>query len=158
MPVKPLRSHAVANPKTKGERIRYARIASNLSLQELADAIKVMVGGKVTRSQVSRWERDDIKNPNNINMLAIQGITGFSADWLVRGKGPQKAVVPSADAVAAAAIDVPRLARALEAANPGATSAQAHARIVGALYDLIGDTPDIEPSLLARIAATLARG
>lgn len=157
MPKLPLRSHAVARPKTLGERIRYARISCNLSQGELAAAIRLQTGRKITKSLIGQWERGGIANPNNEYLLAVQASTGFSMDWLIRGRGPEKATLPAAGA-STAPLDESLLARAMLAAEPGLTDASRRAKVVSALYGLLVDTPDIAPALLARFAATLAKG
>lgn len=140
--------------RTLGERIRYARSSVGLSQGQLAAALRPITKTKVGKSLISQWERDVIHNPNNETMLAIQAVTGFSLDWLVRGKGPERVSIPTSATTARATIDHARLARAMRAAAPDLP--ESLARTVGDLYDLIGDTPDISDALLDRIAATLA--
>lgn len=157
MSSRPLRTTAVQKPRTQGERIRYARIESNLSQSQLARGVSSYAKSKITKSLVSQWERDSVANPNNANMLGVQMVTGFAVQWLVNGRGPQRLVIPSADPNNIAPLDVSRLARAMKAANPTLEDPEGRARTVAALYDLLGDTPDIAPALLARFAATLSR-
>lgn len=157
MPSRPLRTSAARSPKNQGERIRVARIESNLSQAQLASAISKISGGRVTKSLVSQWETGDVKNPNNANMLAIQVITGFSMNWLVTGRGPQRVTLPSARTDTIAPLDQGRLARAIAAAVPDLPDTHRIARAVGGLYDLLGDTPDIKDDLLARFAAALLK-
>lgn len=149
-----LRTASVPKPRTQGERIRYARIACNLSQQSLASAVAAISKQKISKSLVSKWELDGVANPNGANMLAIQAITGFSTQWLVTGKGPQRAEIPTPAALAP--LDIDRLAKALAAAEPGlGVDYVETARVVSALYDMLSDTPEIAPALLARFATTL---
>ncbi len=157
MSIRPLRTSAAENPRTQGERIRFARLAMDLSQGQFAERLGRSGGGKISKSLVSMWERGGIKNPNNANLLAIQAVTGFAMEWLISGKGPQKVTIPSTrrDATAAA-IDRELLARAIAAVAPAGTDAANFARMIGGLYDLLGDTPDLSDELLARFAKTLA--
>jgi transcriptional regulator with XRE-family HTH domain len=155
MSVRPLRTTAVQKPTTQGERIRFARIACNLSQPQLARAVSQISKSKVTKSLVSQWERDSVANPNNANMLAIQAVTGHSLEWLVSGRGPQKVSLPKATADSSAPLDAQRLARCFLAVNPALEMPLEKARTVAALYDLLGDTPDMSTVTLQRLAATL---
>ncbi|MCR6496203.1 helix-turn-helix domain-containing protein [Thermomonas sp. S9] len=75
---RPLRTTLPQNPKTQGERIRYARISSNLTQQQLAQAVGRITKSVIDKATVSKWEGDSTSNPTNANMLAIQAVTGFS--------------------------------------------------------------------------------
>lgn len=154
---RPLRTDLPVNPRTRGERLRYARISNNLSQQQFARGIKQIAGGSVSKSMVSQWEVGGVKNPSNANMLAIQSITGFSMEWIVNGRGPQRVSLPSSDPNNIAPLDVVRLAKAMKAANPGLEDADVRAKVVAGLYDLLGDTPDVSPAHLARFAAALSK-
>lgn len=140
--------------RTQGDRLRYARRMSGLSLDQMATAIRHITKSKVSKSLISQWERGAVNNPQNENILAVQAITGFSVEWLVRGRGPQKVALSDAQSTATSTIDAPRLARAMQAASPDLP--ERLARTVADLYDLIGDTPDISDAILARFAATLS--
>lgn len=139
--------------KTQGERIRYARQQAGLSLAQVASGIRLLTGSKASKSLIGQWERGGVNNPNNANMLALAQVTGFSVEWIVRGRGPERGVPASAKAAAAAAIDKQRLARAIAAT--GQALPDAFVRTVADLYDMLGDTPDIRDDVLARFAATL---
>lgn len=146
-----LRTEAPRNPKTQGDRIRHARIAAGLSQGALADRIRGAGGSRVSKSLISQWEGDNIKNPTNENLFAIEGATGFSAQWLVSGKGD-----PKAKQASAARLNQQALKRAIAVAFPG-TMADVHAAVVSGLYDVLIDTPDVSDKVLASFAAALAR-
>lgn len=152
---RPLRTSLVQKPRTQGERIRFARITNNLSQQQLASAVGAISKQKVSKSLVSKWELDGVANPNGVNMLAIQAVTGFTTQWLVTGRGAQRAEIPSKAELAALVPE--RLAKALEATLPRSATINwlDEARVVAALYDMLSDTPEIAPALLSRFATTL---
>lgn len=158
MNARPLRTTSPENPITLGERIRFARLSLDISQAQFADRIKRSGGGgNISKSLVSQWERGGVKNPNNANLLAVQAVTGFAIEWLINGKGPQRVTIPSTRREAtAASLDRALLARAIAATSPPGTDADQQARVIAGLYDLLGDTPDVSPKLLARLAKTLA--
>lgn len=149
---RPLRTSAIANPRTQGERIRYARINANLSQEQLGIQIGKAGGSNVTKSLVSQWERDGIKNPTNDNLFAIEAVTGFSAQWISSGRGAQKA-----KAASAVRLDTHALTRALSAALPDAARPDELAQVIAGLYDVLIDTPDVSDKTLSSFAAALAR-
>lgn len=159
MNTRPLRTHALQNPRTQGERIRYARLHLDISQDELARRVRQTGGGKVSKSLVSQWERDSVKNPNNANLLAIAAVTGFTPTWLIHGKEPKRQTVASRGEVAG--IDVDRLTRAIAAAKSAldadALMPSRAARVIAALYETLMDAPGLDDSTLATFAATLAR-
>lgn len=136
-------------PKTQGERIRLARTNAGLSQSQLAAAIKTMTKSKIVKSLVSQWERNIIQNPGNAHMLALEAITGISANWIVNGTGPREARIPATTAH----LDQARLARAIAATKIPVPDG--FARAVCGLYDLLGETPSISDELLERLASTL---
>ena len=145
---RPLRTSLPDSPRTQGERIRYARITSNLTQQQLAQAVAKITKGVIDKGSVSKWESDSTSNPTNANMLAIQAVTGFSVQWLVHGRGEMRA--SSAKHVG---LDAAALGRAMRAVIPGVTDQQASA--AATLYDLILDAPGVSETTLQRTAAAL---
>lgn len=159
MSTRPLRTYALENPRSQGQRIRYARLHIEVSQDELAKRVRKISGGKVSKSLVSQWERDSINNPNNANILAIAAVTGFTPEWLITGKGSMRQTVASRQE--AAATDGVRLARAVAAAmkamKVSGVDARRAARVIGGLYDTLLDAPELDDSTLATFATTLAR-
>lgn len=154
MSSRPLRTTAPARPRTFAERIRYARISANLSQPQFAKQLALITRTKINKSLVSQWELGKVANPNNETLYAIQAVTGFSAEWLVRGRGPEHVADPKAEP-----LNIDLLARAMAAAMPElGDTAGAKAKRVAALYELLADTPNIDPALLTRIADTLSKG
>lgn len=146
MSKRPLRTAPVAKPTTTGERIRYARLACNLTQPALAAGIAQLTNAKISKALVSNWENDVIVSPNHANLSAIQAITGFAVEWLATGKGEQKATLRSSD------LDIDRLERILKAIAPGRTGHAREARVIALLYKVLADTPKMPPALLAEIA------
>ncbi len=144
----PLRTSAPLNPATQGDRIRYARLTSNLSQQSFAAAIAKITKTKVDKSAVSKWESESTANPTNASLMAIQAVTGFSAQWVVTGKGEERA---RHTVIGGVQIDV--LTRAVGIVFPDSNPSVAVA--IGTLYDLILDAPDVSDTALARTAAAL---
>lgn len=68
---------------TQSERIREARTANRLSQQRLADLLGV------TKAAISQWENSATKQIKYENLIALEKITGFSAQWLSTGRGPR---------------------------------------------------------------------
>lgn len=145
---RPLRTALPQNPQTQGERIRYARISSNLTQQQLAQAVGKITKSVVDKATVSKWEGDSTSNPTNANMLAIQAVTGFAMPWLVNGHGEMRT-----STAAHSGLQVEVLARAMRAAI-GDVPAGAPAA-VATLYDLILDAPGVSEAVLQRTAAAL---
>lgn len=154
-----LRTSATDNPRTLGERIRYARLDLKISQEDLASRINRITGGNITKSLVSRWERDAVKNPTNENILALAAVTSFRVEWLIRGKEPRKATVPSK--AETAGLNDAQLARAIETAMGamkirGVDSNRA-AAIISRLYETLCDTPGLDDQTLKIVAGALAR-
>lgn len=148
MPPRPLRTTLPQEPRTQGERIRYARISANLTQQQLADAVSKITKGEISKATVSKWEGDSTANPTNANMLAIQAVTGFSMPWLVTGRGEMRvSTTPHAG------LKIEALARALRAALGEEASRSVAA--VATLYDLILDAPGVSDAVLQRTAAAI---
>lgn len=145
---RPLRTQLPPNPETQGERIRYARISSNLTQQQFADGISKLTRGKIDKGTVSKWEADSTANPGNATMLAIQAVTGFALGWLVNGKGD-----PKAKTAAGLGIQAPVLSRALTVVFPNVPPASIVA--VATLYELILDAPDVSDQALRSVADAL---
>lgn len=151
---RPLRTQLPEQVDTIGRRIRYARISSGLSQPSLARAIAQITKTKCSTSLVSKWELDQIDNPNNATMLALQAVTGFSMPWLVSGKGPRRVELPTPRELGSMKPEL--LARALQASLPGLGIDYEHAaQVTAKLYGILTDTPDIPPELLARFALAL---
>lgn len=149
----PLLTPSVQDPKTKGERIRYARVQCGLSLTQLAKAVSLITKNSVTKSHVSQWERDAIKNPTNANMLAIQAVTGFSMRWMVTGKGEMKATLEGSSAVHA--IDQERLVAAIKGVLPDLPDLDAKARRIANWYEVLGDAKGMSNAVIERIVDNL---
>lgn len=143
-----LRTNLPDNPQTQGERIRYARISSNMTQQGLAAAVSKVTHGLVDKGTVSKWEGDSTANPTNANILAIQAVTGFSVQWLVHGRGEMRV-----SSVAQGAIDAAVLTRAMRAVRPDAQEHEIAA--VATLYDLVIDAPGLSETALQRTATAL---
>lgn len=148
---RPLRTTAPLEPRTRGERIRYARINAGLTQQGLADLIRKAGGTALSKSLVSQWESGGVKDPTNDNLFAIGAVTGYSPEWLATGRGDMKATVASAHS-----FDTNALARALEAVSPD-TGLSAKAAIVSALYDVVVDSPDVTDGQLATFATAFSK-
>ena len=84
------RLRTVAPPllDTAGERIRYARVTMGLSQAQFADAVSRESGCRITKAAVSKWENNLTGLPQAENLLAVERVTGYPVDWLVRG-GPE---------------------------------------------------------------------
>ena len=78
-----------SNKITIGDRIRYLRNESNLSMAELAEIINV------SSSNISDWENGKT-NPSSINLLSLSNYFKASADWLLTGESyclsPKKSI------------------------------------------------------------------
>lgn len=151
MSTRPLRTSPEQNPRTQGGRIRAARLSVPYSQAQLAAQINHKTKSRVNKSLVSQWERDDVANPQNDNMLAIAAITGHSLKWLISGRGDRKATAPVAPNVSATVLDMSRLQKALDAVfqrvDPGATKA------VATVYEMLGEDPDLSPAVLRPVVA-----
>lgn len=145
---RPLRTSLPQNPQTQGERIRYARISSNLTQQQLATAVGKITKTAIDKATVSKWEGDSTSNPTNANMLAIQAVTGFSMSWLVNGRGEMRVAHAQHSG-----LQVAVLGRAMRATFGEVDDAIPAA--VATLYDLILDAPSVSDAVLKRTAAAL---
>ncbi|MGO1073599.1 helix-turn-helix domain-containing protein [Lysobacter sp. CA199] len=146
MTKRPLRTAAVAHPRTTGARIRYARLDSNLSQEALAAGISSITKVKIGKSLVSQWECDSIASPSPANLFAIQAVTGFSVEWLATGSGEQRANVRSAE------LDIDRLKLVLKAIAPDRTGIPREARAIALLYKVLTSSPSMSSPLLAEMA------
>lgn len=145
---RPLRTSIPQNPQTQGERIRYARISSNLTQKQLAQAVGKITKTAIDKGTVSKWEGDSTSNPTNANMLAIQAVTGFAMTWLVTGRGEMRATQ-----TAHTGLQVAVLGRAMRATFGEVDDAMPGA--VATLYDLILDAPSVSDAVLKRTASAL---
>lgn len=155
MSVRELRTKAPDDPQTPGERIRYARVMCGMSQPQLAEAIRRMTGTKTSSSLISKWENNHISSLSNPTLYAIQALTGYRMDWIIRGMEPRRTVL-SKDGKTNTA----RLAKALGAAlsvAPDVHDVGSLARVTAGLYDLLTDTPDVDSALLTRIASTFTQ-
>lgn len=146
---RPLRTAAVSKPKTTGERIRFARLACNLSQDGLATRIAAITDASVRKGHVSQWEKGIIESPSYVNLGAIQAVTGFSIQWLTTGKGDQRVSLKSD------AIDEARLAQVLSAIYPDRSDIARDARVAALLYQVLTDTPTMAPALVAQLAKNI---
>lgn len=149
MTKRPLRTAAVAHPRTTGARIRYARLDCNLSQEAFAAGISSITKVKIGKSLVSQWETDSIASPSHANLNAIQAVTGFSVEWLATGSGDQRATVRSSE------LDVDRLKLILKAIAPDRTGIPREARAIALLYKVLADSPSMSPPLLAEMARNI---
>jgi len=140
-------------PTSQGERIRYARTNAGLSQNQVAAALRLATGSKITKSLVSQWERNAIKNPSNAHLLALEALTGISATWIVKGRGPKEVALRSSAELQAQQLDKERLARAIAATQVAVPDR--FTPTIADLYDLIRETPSISDEMLRRIAASL---
>lgn len=67
-----------------GERIKEAREAKGLTQAELGRALGI------SRSAVNQLENGTSKQPAADNLLAIQRVTGYAANYLIKGKLPKR--------------------------------------------------------------------
>jgi transcriptional regulator with XRE-family HTH domain len=67
--------------KTLSERLRYARESANLTQSELARAVRV------SPSAINQIEKGGTKSLKAPTALAIERVTGISAEWLMSGVG-----------------------------------------------------------------------
>lgn len=67
------------------DRIKTAREGAGLSQTQLAEYCGVKP------QAVSQWESGSTKSPKPDHLFAISKATGYSHEWLITGKGPQKA-------------------------------------------------------------------
>lgn len=141
-----LRTTQPTSPKTLGERIRYARIACDMSITALADRIRALGGSSVDKSLVSRWERDTVKSLSSHNMAALCAATGFAYEWIASGRGPMRST-PNINSSA--------IARAIRTLAPDMTDKEIGA--ISGLYDVLVASPSLPDSALAAIAATLTK-
>lgn len=68
---------------TLGERISKAISASGMEVKDVATACGVSV------QAVYAWTRDEIKDLRNSNLFDLARATGFSAEWIGTGNGPE---------------------------------------------------------------------
>lgn len=68
---------------TLGERITKAISASNTDVKDVAKACDVTV------QAVYAWMRDEIKDLRNANLFELARLTGFNAEWIGTGNGPE---------------------------------------------------------------------
>ncbi|MBN8261330.1 MAG: helix-turn-helix domain-containing protein [Xanthomonadales bacterium] len=140
-----------------GERIKHARTSCGLSQAQLAEAISAATGGKVTKSLISQWESGRVASPNTANLLAMQSVTGFRAEWLLQGISPQKIEEsPAKRGSKPAELDVVLLERILREVFKTTTDPKRAAKSAVRMYQsLAGSDGNINPlTLLARFAAT----
>lgn len=142
----------MALTRTLGDRIRHARIENGLSQAELARAVARITRNKISKSLVSAWETGKIQNPQNATLLAVQAVTGFRLDWLITGKGAERAAPGDLPPFPASGIDVAKLEKAIAAAVPLGADAAGTARASIALYQMLMESPDLKAPALARLA------
>lgn len=149
MTKRPLRTAAVAHPRTTGARIRYARLDSNLTQEAFAAGISRITKVKISKGLVSQWESDTIVSPGPTNLFAIQAVTGFSVEWLTTGLGEQRANVQSPE------LDVDRLKLILKAIAPDRTGIPREARAIALLYKVLTSSPSMPAPLLTEMAQSI---
>lgn len=140
-----------------GQRIRYARNETGMSQSEFARAISHISKSRCTKSLVSQWEVGKVHNPQNATMMAICAITGFSQQWLVNNKGPEKSGIAPLKVAEPAAVYAPGLDRATlrRAILIAATEQKTPKGIADAaveIFETLADMPDVPDAVLHRIA------
>lgn len=158
-----LRSHSSSSLETSGARIRHARLSVDMTQEEFAKRISQVSSCKITKAAVSKWETNNTGAPQPENAFAIQAITGFSAYWLVTGRGEERVPQPSerdnrAPENLEASLDHGLLQRALTIAVTvtGADAAARTASVTTGLYDVLLKSPELNDAVLASIATVLA--
>ncbi|MGO1000736.1 helix-turn-helix domain-containing protein [Lysobacter sp. CA196] len=147
-----LRTVAVLDPQTLGQRIRFARTENNLTQEDLAAGIgKLTRSSKINKSLISIWEKGGVSSPTHANLMAVQSITGFSAKWLATGVGERKMRLTSTD------LNVERLTQVLKALNPEAPNPRGEALAISVLYKILTDNPDTPAATLDQVAGALPR-
>lgn len=86
----PYSSAGVLKMNSFSERVKFARLSSGLTQQELADLVSEMTSKKVPKGTISAWESGRVGTPHAAALIAVQSATGFRADWLLNGVLPEK--------------------------------------------------------------------
>jgi transcriptional regulator with XRE-family HTH domain len=68
---------------TLGERISKAITASQTDVKDVAKACDI------SAQAVYAWMRDEIKDLRNANLFELARLTGFNAEWIATGNGPE---------------------------------------------------------------------
>lgn len=87
---RPLRTTDPRDLSTFAARIRHARLACDLSQEELAKRISIVTGKSTSKALVSKWERGSVSNPQIETFQALSAITGFRDQWLIKGTGQDR--------------------------------------------------------------------
>ena len=146
---------------TFGQRVKHARISLGLSQSELAKAIGRISKTKITKSLISQWEVGKVNNPQNPALTALRDATGYSIDWLVHGKGPERDPLPrmkvaEAQATYAPGMDRASLRRSIQIALGEHTEPDLVVAAAIEVFETLCDEPEanIPDSVLKRIAKT----
>jgi transcriptional regulator with XRE-family HTH domain len=144
---------AVDKLKTFGARLKFARANMRLTQAEFAKSVSHISQSKCSKSLVSRWESDEVKNPQNATLLAISAITGFAQQWLVLGTGPQRAKLPDLRVSSRNTEARLMLRRAVMIAHSVQhANAEALASATIEVYETLLDEPSAPDGALRRIA------
>jgi len=142
---------------TFGQRVKHARLAAKLSQLEFANAVANLTGSKTKKGLVSQWENNKVSNVQNATLLAIQAVTGFSAEWLVSGRGELRVKLPKllvADKKAVYGHGVSRevLRRGIIIAATEQKTPDAIADAAIEVIESLADEPGLSDGILKRIA------
>jgi transcriptional regulator with XRE-family HTH domain len=143
---------ATVRPATFGARVRHARLAANLSQLEFANAISHIAKSRTSKSLISQWESDKVKSPANATVLAITAITGFAQQWLINGRGPDRAELPPLKAASRDTESRGLLRRAIIIACSMQTTPDAIADAAIEVFETLSDEPGAPEGALKRIA------
>lgn len=80
----------VSEPKTLAERLRSAREARGLKVNELNRLVRLPGGRDLSVGYISRVESGDRSDIEAVYANAIADALGVRAEWLITGTGPRK--------------------------------------------------------------------
>ena len=131
-----------------------------MSQEQLARAVALHGGRKVSKPLVSQWESDRVRNPENANLFAIQAATGFRAEWISSGEGSPKTSTQLQSSVHE--LDRECLRQALMASakvvGMNAVTAAQMADMSGRLYSILMEAlSPLDETTLVAIAKELAK-
>lgn len=78
--------------ETMGDRIRYLRIAKQLSQKQLGDLLGI------TEGAISQWENDRVKNVKLETLEVLLKVLGVSLTYLIHGSGRAGRSLPPSSA------------------------------------------------------------
>lgn len=148
---------ATSKYTTFGQRVRHARRECQLTQAALAKRVAHISRTQTSKSLVSHWENDRVANPQNATILAIVAVTGFSQEWLINGKGPERLKLPGLMVAEPAAVygkglDRVLLRRAILVACEEQKTPDGIANAAIEVFETLADEPDAPDGALRRIA------